>query len=115
MGRNMAKRDKPFRFILNRSKATAANVYLLLYPKPALAKALAENPGLSRQIWEFLNSIDAATLLGEGRVYGGGLYKMEPKELANVLAEAIACRCQWPNIAHQLKVRCSKNGRLEVI
>jgi adenine-specific DNA-methyltransferase len=77
MGRNMAKRDKPFRFILNRSKATAANVYLLLYPKPALAKALAENPGLSRQIWEFLNSIDAATLLGEGRVYGGGLYKMD--------------------------------------
>ena len=90
MGRNMAKRDKPFRFILNRSQATAANVYLLLYPKPALARALAGNPDLGRQIWEFLNAIDAATLLGEGRVYGGGLYKMEPRELANVPAEAIA-------------------------
>jgi hypothetical protein len=90
MGRNMAKRDKPFRFFLNRSQATAANVYLLLYPKPALAAALAHNRKLGRQVWEFLNSTDAATLLGEGRVYRGGLYKMEPKELANVPAEAIA-------------------------
>ncbi len=90
MGRNMAKRDKPFRFILNRSQATAANVYLLLYPKRPLAKALASDSDLGRQIWEFLNGIDAATLLGEGRVYGGGLYKMEPRELANVPAEAIA-------------------------
>lgn len=90
MGRNIAKRDKPFRFILNRSQATAANVYLLLYPKPALAKALAGDPCLGQRIWEFLNGIDAATLLGEGRVYGGGLYKMEPKELANVPADSIA-------------------------
>jgi predicted RNA methylase len=90
MGRNMAKRDKPFRFILNGSQATAANVYLLLYPKPAVARALAGNHTLGRKVWEFLNGIDAATLLGEGRVYGGGLYKMEPKELANVPAEAIA-------------------------
>ena len=86
----MAKRAKPFRFILNRSQATAANVYLLLYPKPALTRALAGTPGLDLRIWEFLNAIDAATLLGEGRVYGGGLYKMEPKELANVPADAIA-------------------------
>ena len=90
MGRNMAKRDKPFRFILNGSQATAANVYLLLYPKPALARALNGNPDLGREIWEFLNGIEATTLLGEGRVYGGGLYKMEPKELGNVPAEAIA-------------------------
>jgi len=42
------------------------------------------------RIWEFLNAIPAATLLGEGRVYGVGLYKLEPKELANVPAEFIA-------------------------
>ena len=90
MGRNLAKRDKPFRFILNQSRATAANVYLLLYPKPVLALALAADPTLGRKVWEFLNGIDAATLLGEGRVYGGGLYKLEPKELANVPADAIA-------------------------
>jgi adenine-specific DNA-methyltransferase len=99
MGRNMAKRDKPFRFILNQSQATAANVYLLLYPKPALARALAGNPDLGRQIWQFLNAIDAATLLGEGRVYGGGLYKMEPRELANVPAEAIAA--MLPAVEHR--------------
>jgi hypothetical protein len=90
MGRNMTKRDKPFRFIMNKSQATAANVYLLLYPKPMLASALVKTPSLAKRIWEFLTAIDAATLLGEGRVYGGGLYKMEPKELANVPAAAIA-------------------------
>lgn len=90
MGRGLEKREKPFRFILNRSRATAANVYLLLYPKPVLAAALAREPGLDKRVWEYLNSIPSPSLLGEGRVYGGGLYKMEPKELANVSATAIA-------------------------
>ncbi|HLW70345.1 MAG TPA: N-6 DNA methylase [Candidatus Binataceae bacterium] len=90
MGRNLCKRKKPFRFILNWSRATAANVYLLLYPVPALVTAMEKDPGLARQMWEFLDSIPAETLLGEGRVYGGGLYKMEPKELGNVRADAIA-------------------------
>lgn len=106
MGRNMEKRDKPFRFILNQSRATAANVYLLLYPKPVLALALASDPQLGRRIWEFLNAIDAATLLGEGRVYGGGLYKMEPKELANVPAAAIAA--MMPAVDH----RPAKQGNM---
>lgn len=90
MGRSLERRAKPFRFILNQSQATAANVYLLLYPKPALARALTDDPGLGRHVWEFLDGIAPETLLGEGRVYGGGLYKMEPKELANVPAAAIA-------------------------
>lgn len=90
MGRNLAKREKPFRFILNRSAATAANVYLLLYPLPTLATALNEDPQLGLQVWRFLDSIPTERLLGEGRVYGGGLYKMEPRELANVPADAIA-------------------------
>ncbi|MDO8432325.1 MAG: N-6 DNA methylase [Candidatus Binatus sp.] len=90
MGRGIAKREKPFRFILNRSQATAANVYLMLYPIPALAKAIERVPELARRVWEFLDSIPPEVLLGEGRVYGGGLYKMEPKELANVPADAIS-------------------------
>ena len=90
MGRNLTKREKPFRFILNQSQATAANVYLLLYPTPEVMKALERDPKLGRLVWKFLDSIPPETLLGEGRVYGGGLYKMEPKELANVPADAIA-------------------------
>jgi adenine-specific DNA-methyltransferase len=90
MGRNLSNRQKPFRFILNYSHATAANVYLMLYPKPLLTAALTAHPSLYRQVWEFLNSIDGATLISEGRVYGGGLYKLEPKELANVPAMALA-------------------------
>lgn len=89
MGRPTQKSTVPFRFILNHSKATAANVYLLLYPKPALARHLSESPGLLRQIWERLTQITGETLVGEGRIYGGGLHKLEPKELANVSAEAI--------------------------
>ncbi len=37
-----------------------------------------------------LNSLTAEQLLGEGRVYGGGLHKLEPKELANVPVPEIA-------------------------
>ena len=89
-GSGNVKRGRPFRFILNHSRATAANVYLLLYPKPVLARALEGNPALTRKVWKFLNSIKPETLLGEGRVYGGGRYKMEPKELANAGADTIA-------------------------
>jgi len=90
MGRNLgAKRSKPFRFILNRSDAVASNVYLMLYPKGALLKALTASPELDIAVWNFLNSIHADALLGEGRVYGGGLYKMEPAELANVPADSL--------------------------
>jgi len=78
---------RPFRFILNHSKATAANVYLLLYPKPHVARVLEGNPELKRRVWQALNRCAADSLLDEGRVYGGGLHKLEPKELARVQAD----------------------------
>jgi len=84
MGRKNSKNGRPFRFILNHSKAIAANVYLLLYPRPALARVIAQDRAVLRHVWQALNDLSLATLLGEGRVYGGGLYKLEPKELANV-------------------------------
>jgi len=80
MGRSRAG-AKPFRFILNHSTATACNVFLLLYPKLVLARAAAEHPEIMRTVWTFLNEIDPDELLGHGRVYGGGLHKLEPKEL----------------------------------
>ena len=85
MGRQNNRRGKPFRFILNHSKATAANVFLMLYPTPTLQIQLKSNPELLRRIWEQLTHISTDDLRGEGRVYGGGLYKLEPKELGNVI------------------------------
>ena len=75
---------RPFRFILNRSNATAANVYHLLYPLPNLQGALEREPDLLRQIWKHLNTVDISMLLRESRVYGGGLHKLEPGELSRV-------------------------------
>lgn len=89
LGRSDTKSGRPFRFILNHSRATAANVYLMLYPKASLARVLEDDPALKRRLWEFLNAICPKAMLGEGRVYGGGLHKLEPKELGNVPAGAI--------------------------
>jgi predicted RNA methylase len=81
---------RPFRFLLNNSKATATNVYLMLYPSPLLAAQLRQNPDALRPLWQALNAISKETLLGNGRVYGGGMHKLEPKELANVPADDLA-------------------------
>ncbi len=89
MGRKGQKKNNPFRFILNHSRATVANVYLILYPKPALAKVLRDDSQLAYHVWKALNTITPETLMREGRVYGGGLYKMEPNELGNILAEKV--------------------------
>ncbi len=90
MGRNDSKRGRPFRFILNHSRATASNVYLMLYPKEPLNRLLQRKPAFKQRVWEILNEIRPQAMLGEGRVYGGGLHKLEPKELGNVPAVALA-------------------------
>jgi hypothetical protein len=81
---------RPFRFLLNNSKATATNVYLCLYPQPLLANQLRDKPEALRSLWQALNAIGKETLLGNGRVYGGGMHKLEPSELANVPADDMA-------------------------
>src|SRR4030042_863517 len=55
MGRPTARRESPFRFILNHSRATAAHVYLMLHPKPRLSAILQRAPELIRTIWESLS------------------------------------------------------------
>ena len=89
MGRHNSPKESPFRFILNLSRATAANVYLNLYPKPFLSRFINEHPSIKKRIWEGLNNISSESLIEEGRVYGGGLHKMEPRELANTSAESL--------------------------
>ena len=94
MGRQDGRRSKPFRFILNHSKATATNAYHMLYPKPHLQKLLDANPQLAHRIWQALNTISSEVLMDEGRAYGGGLYKMEPRELGNVSADCLLAMLQ---------------------
>ena len=44
---------------------------------------------LKRKLWENLNNICPQSILEKGRFYGGGLYKIEPKELGSVPAEEL--------------------------
>jgi hypothetical protein len=96
MGRG--SHDKhPFRFILNHSAAIGTNLYLMLYPQSELLAMLCNHPERSANIHELLCRVTAHELRGEGRVYGGGLNKIEPKELGRVSAARFIER--WPELA----------------
>jgi hypothetical protein len=88
MGRK-TEDGRPFRFYWNKSQATAANGFLLLYPKGVLKATLGSRPELHAAVLAALEGIKPDSLISEGRVYGGGLYKMEPKELAQLSAEGV--------------------------
>ncbi len=90
IGRTDKDGRKPFRFILNNSTAIVSNSYLILYPKPDLNSEIEKSPQLKNLILDALSQITGKAMLDEGRVYGGGMYKMEPKELANVPATEIS-------------------------
>ena len=83
MGRSKDNRP-PIRFILNLSEAIVTNSYLMLYPKASLKQAISANPNSVYMIWEMLKGISRNEIEEEGRIYGGGLKKIEPGELAKV-------------------------------
>lgn len=84
MGRG-SKTGNAFRFILNHSDAIATNSYLLLYPTDYLLSKIEFDEQIIHDIWLSLNSISDEHIRQEGREYGGGLKKIEPKELENIL------------------------------
>lgn len=90
MGRGKSENGSPFRFILNHTNAIATNSYLMLYPKAILQKAIVQTSDIIREIWDVLRNISANDLENEGRVYGGGLKKIEPKELSCVKCAHLA-------------------------
>lgn len=68
----------PFRFIRNRTQASILNTYLALYPKKTLSEQALD------RIWERLNSLSPESIISCCREYGGGLKKLEPKELLSL-------------------------------
>jgi adenine-specific DNA-methyltransferase len=83
MGRSV---ERPFRFIWNKSTAIAANVYLLMYPREHVARAILNS---GEAVFDELKRIRPDQFLSEGRVYGGGLHKVEPAELMRVAADEL--------------------------
>jgi len=81
MGRQNGGRA--IRFLRNKSAATAPNVYLLLYPRQEFQPVLRTTPDLMDRLFEALEKT-ADKLVHGGRMYGGGLNKIEPRELESV-------------------------------
>ena len=89
MGREVGPRG-PFRFFWNQSQALVTNVYLMLYPTAKLSTALQADKQLYAEVFQRLLAIDFTHLMNEGRVYGGSLYKLEPRELSRGVLPGLA-------------------------
>jgi hypothetical protein len=103
MGRSTEGGRLPFRFIRNHSCATATNVYLLLYPKQALQVALRDDPSLLDRLWNGLRTLTLADFAKQSRVYGGGLHKLEPRELASLDLSHLVSSNTLPLVLHDAK------------
>lgn len=84
MGRANGSRKCPIRFFVNFSDAIVTNVFLNLYPTSGLTTCLDGDHDRMIELGEALNNIPAECILRAGRAYGGGLHKIEPKELLEV-------------------------------
>ena len=95
MGRG-SNDKQPFRFIWNQSKAIGTNLYLMLYPVKCLKAMLLRHPDRAEAVHALLGQVTGHELRGEGRVYGGGLNKIEPSELGRI--SALPFIESWPEL-----------------
>jgi len=105
MGRG-SNDKQPFRFIWNRSNAIGTNLYLMLYPRNDLAAMLRRHPDRAEAVHALLGQVTGHELRGEGRIYGGGLNKIEPSELARISATSFVDL--WP----QIRSKAQSQGEL---
>jgi len=103
MGRGNGAGGTPVRFILNDSRAIATNSFLMLYPKGGLAEHLGNDEKSREELWNMLLEISADEITQAGRSYGGGLQKIEPKELGNVPCRALA---KWMGCEKESRSSC---------
>lgn len=101
MTRSRSGSASPFRFFLNLSQAIGTNVFLLLYPKPVLKSLLAGRDERLFELLDVLNGLAEESVVREGRTYGGGLHKLEPRELANLRLEKTP---EWLQLYTQLSL-----------
>lgn len=109
MGRGDGTGGPPVRFILNESDAIATNSFLMLYPKGTLLRRLREHPSDRETVWSLLQTIPAREFRRAGRCYGGGLQKMEPRELGNLNCSRLR---EWLEQAGEPYLREDGNGQL---
>lgn len=81
--------EVPYRFILNHSRAIAPNIYLMMYPRPALARRLADDYSARVALWGGLNDMGGAELAARDPVYGDLSGRLEPNELGSVPADPV--------------------------
>ena len=82
----------------------------MLYPKNGLAMMLRQQADRGADVLSLLRQVTGDELRGEGRVYGGGLNKIEPNELARISAVSFVQR--WPQLGSAVQ-RQEKLFRLD--
>jgi hypothetical protein len=79
-----AHQNNAVRFILNRSSAIATNSFHMLYPTELFYSKFGTDQKSIGLAWRYLSKLPSGRIFDEGRIYGGGLHKIEPRELSKV-------------------------------